>query len=479
MADEERAWFREHPEPQVTPTPEGVSLWNYPVASAVLAPAHGAALQSFLGLRLLLGPASGAEGFSVLGHASASGELAGNVQLAKGRAENVRTYLIGLGLRPGAITADGAGSSQPAEQASSGPAYARNRRVDVTMYEPAPILEPPRPVAWDGSAPLPETDGAGADLSAFTQGRITQKLGTYVTQSLIIDVSLEANFKAKATAGKGAVAGLVLEKGKGPGGRLETKIVDDLTAKLGFAPDKGTFSLGLEDKVLTIPLEIGLQGKAQFVYFSVSVPKLRLANFDLEDANISVELTLLKLRFDVGPTPALAERMGRFAITTAQAAAIAAASPAGVTAATLGGAAIVAVGVIGGTIYLTIDAKREGLEYAHRLAARDGAASKVALETLGTATLASYDDRKMEWLKIAGPDGEDAFRAGVRVVQEHLNGLVTNAGDGRAARRAAWVTEYARGANVLDFNLVRERVFAHLGQYDRAEIDVKAAVAAL
>jgi len=30
MADEERDWFRAHAEPQITSTPERLSLWNYP-----------------------------------------------------------------------------------------------------------------------------------------------------------------------------------------------------------------------------------------------------------------------------------------------------------------------------------------------------------------------------------------------------------------------------------------------------------------
>ena len=47
---DERSWWKEHPDPQVTRTEDRLVLWNYPVGDSKLADTHAAALRSFLSI---------------------------------------------------------------------------------------------------------------------------------------------------------------------------------------------------------------------------------------------------------------------------------------------------------------------------------------------------------------------------------------------------------------------------------------------
>lgn len=122
---DEQAWWKDHPEPQVTRTDDRLVLWNYRVGKTELSDVHAQALSSFPQiLPLAVGSrARHRSTVSICGHASATGERSLNDSLARERAENVATYLRDLGLQN--LEVSSAGSSEPLAPAPSGQALAR------------------------------------------------------------------------------------------------------------------------------------------------------------------------------------------------------------------------------------------------------------------------------------------------------------------------------------------------------------------
>jgi outer membrane protein OmpA-like peptidoglycan-associated protein len=71
--------------------------------------------------------------FVIEGHTDARGSAAANLQLSQERADEVRLYLVALGVRPGRLRAVGKGSSEPANPRD--PLAPENRRVRVLNVE--------------------------------------------------------------------------------------------------------------------------------------------------------------------------------------------------------------------------------------------------------------------------------------------------------------------------------------------------------
>lgn len=71
--------------------------------------------------------------FLIEGHSDARGATAQNQRLSLERAEEVRLYLVALGVHPSRLKAVGKGSSEPADAAD--PNAAANRRVRVVTIE--------------------------------------------------------------------------------------------------------------------------------------------------------------------------------------------------------------------------------------------------------------------------------------------------------------------------------------------------------
>jgi outer membrane protein OmpA-like peptidoglycan-associated protein len=71
--------------------------------------------------------------FAIEGHTDARGAAALNQQLSQQRADEVRLYLIALGVHPARLRAVGKGSSDLANPLD--PAAAENRRVRVVTLE--------------------------------------------------------------------------------------------------------------------------------------------------------------------------------------------------------------------------------------------------------------------------------------------------------------------------------------------------------
>ena len=71
--------------------------------------------------------------FAIEGHSDARGQAAANRQLSQDRAEQVRLYLIALGVHPGRLKAVGKGASDLANPLD--PGAPANRRVRVVTLE--------------------------------------------------------------------------------------------------------------------------------------------------------------------------------------------------------------------------------------------------------------------------------------------------------------------------------------------------------
>jgi outer membrane protein OmpA-like peptidoglycan-associated protein len=71
--------------------------------------------------------------FIIEGHADARGAAERNQRLSQERADEVRLYLVALGVHPSRLRAVGRGVSQPVN--ASDPAAAENRRVRVVTVE--------------------------------------------------------------------------------------------------------------------------------------------------------------------------------------------------------------------------------------------------------------------------------------------------------------------------------------------------------
>ena len=81
----------------------------------------------------LLSPELKRARFVIEGHADARGAAAQNLRRSQGRADEVRLYLVALGVHPSRLRAVGRGTTQPVN--ASDPAAAENRRVRVVTVE--------------------------------------------------------------------------------------------------------------------------------------------------------------------------------------------------------------------------------------------------------------------------------------------------------------------------------------------------------
>jgi len=99
--------------------------------SARVKPESGPVLGSLVAA--MQSPELKASRFVIEGHADARGAAAQNQRLSQERADEVRLYLVALGVHPARLRAVGKGASQLAD--ANDPAAAANRRVRVVTLE--------------------------------------------------------------------------------------------------------------------------------------------------------------------------------------------------------------------------------------------------------------------------------------------------------------------------------------------------------
>ncbi|SFU01194.1 OmpA family protein [Geodermatophilus amargosae] len=144
----ERRWERANPEGRVTwVEPTHLVLWNFAVGEATVKGEHRSALLAFLADQQL--PIAAGGMVHVVGHASVSGEEAGNLALSRARADAVAMVLLSLANPVRFVPASqlliaAHGEYGKEETAPTGAALAGDRRVEVRL-QAAPRPADPRP----------------------------------------------------------------------------------------------------------------------------------------------------------------------------------------------------------------------------------------------------------------------------------------------------------------------------------------------
>ena len=114
--------------PALAPAPQGLSLAiGFEPNSAQLRPESGATLGALVAA--MLSPELRQNRFVIEGHTDAQGSAAQNMRLSRERAEQVRLYLVTLGVAGERLRAVGKGATEPAN--AQDPRSPENRRVRV------------------------------------------------------------------------------------------------------------------------------------------------------------------------------------------------------------------------------------------------------------------------------------------------------------------------------------------------------------
>ena len=113
------------------PAPSLSLAIQFDVNSARVRPESGAVLGNLVAA--LLSPDLKSNRFVIEGHTDASGLAAANLRLSQQRADEVRLYLVALGVHPARLKAVGKGSSELANPRD--PLSSDNRRVRVVTLE--------------------------------------------------------------------------------------------------------------------------------------------------------------------------------------------------------------------------------------------------------------------------------------------------------------------------------------------------------
>jgi len=120
------------PSAQPAGAPPSLSLAiQFETNSAQVRPESGPVLGNLVAA--MLSPELKGVRFAIEGHSDARGQAAANRQLSQDRAEQVRLYLIALGVHPGRLKAVGKGASDLANPLD--PGAPANRRVRVVTLE--------------------------------------------------------------------------------------------------------------------------------------------------------------------------------------------------------------------------------------------------------------------------------------------------------------------------------------------------------
>ena len=441
----EQDWARQHPVPESTEEDMLLSLWNYPVATSDLTREHRAALDRFLGDVLQGAKRGGSENppkteIYLTGHASDTGEDGANEALSRQRAEKVARYLLSRGLPQQQMRIDWAGANDPLDRGSSGLAAARNRRVDVLKFtpsepEPRPpvdIIEPPPPRGRVPTFKLPQPK-----LSTATYERTyTLDIPRRATPWYVISGSIQVTLKLKVNnQGDGVGAGVKTSLDGKFGGKIEAEIEEHVKGKFSVDvdPNKRSVNLKLGAELSDKPLkpEIGIQAKPDFFYLTVLLREDELAEFEAGGVRFSGTRSVKgTLNFVPGP------------------AALLVASP-----------IIVALLILGVTVYGIDAAEAKQTRYARLWAAREGVAASIAWE-LDESGEAVFKARQLAWRQASGGTVEE-FDAGVNEV----NRLLAKSPEDRRAWSTEWKKKYAADGH-SDFQTVFGRVFENVGGHE-------------
>jgi OmpA family len=451
----EQVWAQQHPVPESTVQDMLLSLWNYPVAKSDLAPEHRAALDEFLGAALLGGRARPSKTEVYLtGHASGTGDDDANMTLSEQRAKNVARYLLSRGVPQQQMRIDWVGASDPVDNGTSGLAAARNRRVDVLKFTPSePEARPPVDIIEQPQQPQPAErvpafkQPAPRISGVIIEDRITVDLPERATPWYVISGEIEVTLKLTATDdGVGVAAGITTSPDGKFGIKADGEIAEHVKSKfyVDVDSDKGTANAKLGAELTDKPFkpEFGIQAKPDFFYITVTLGEVPIAEFEAGGLHFSGTMEF-KGTVNFGPGPA----------------ALLVASP-----------IIVAILILGLTVYGIEAAETEQGRYTRLLAGREGIAGRIAWELAGMDAAPAFEARRSDWHK-ANATMEAEFAAGANEV----NRILGKSPEARNAWGTEWKKKYAAD-NTADFQTLFTRIFDNVGGHE-AEGTLRDAVA--
>jgi outer membrane protein OmpA-like peptidoglycan-associated protein len=469
VAEEERKWFREHPEPQTDDQKEDeLTLWNYPIGKADLAPLHDDAVRKFGGPGLFAStPEHPLVEFEVRGHASVTGAEQGNQDLALRRAGKVEALLKWMGLTR--VRSYSAGSSEPVDSGTSGLALAHNRRVTVTRFNSTyPVVEP------SPASPSPAAAGpTGSTVQVIV--KINLALSPLQAPKVVIAPFIIGDLTVAVRAGDPIKAGVTTTSEGQPAlteGFEKVLVEQVLDPRLGVSAGTGkdpvSISVGVAAEEWFLTPKVGYQHGPNFISFNfkaVQASLLPIVPFN------GVEVIMKfsgSIRFDLGPS---AQAEGTYPSTS---------DPGPNVTGTVGEfipveqkkALAIAATIADASSKASQLAQADIKKMVLNLARRDGAACRVAWEAIGEETTPAWRQMQVDWLKRVGPDAEKEWLEGSNQVEKMLKAL-EKAKEGEGEKRANdWKTKYGGATSQPDFEFMREAVFQQLKGYDEDEGDL-------
>jgi outer membrane protein OmpA-like peptidoglycan-associated protein len=466
VAAAELRWYRENPEPKWSEDRGELTLYNFPVAKADLAPAHVKAIEDFGAPALLPeSPQHPRSDFVVRGHASTTGSEESNKTLAEERAEKVAAVLTNMDLQR--VRFSSAGSSEPALEGTDPQVLARNRRVTVMRelkgYPVAPEPVPPKPPDRpSGLAPdirlkinleLPVLHSPKVaiapyligDLRVFVKGTETNPIAAGVITSGEHPELTEEFAKFLAEQVVGPRLGVSGGEAKEP-----LKINVAIAAEEWFRSPKVYYK---HDKY--------------FVYFNFTAVNAKLLPVVVfNGAEVYLEFTG-NIRFELGPTDSA---LGTYPRTT---------EPGPDVTGTVGEfvpvksekALVIAETITEAGKHASALAQEDIKNMVLNLARRDGAASRVAWEVLGEVEGGlEWKRARYEWDKRVGPEAKAAWIEGSDQVEGFLIDLEKEKKGARKERMESWKGKFTVGGQTFEW--VRESAFQSLKGYDEDQGDL-------
>jgi hypothetical protein len=470
VADPEVDWFTRNPEPHSSQSGDVLTLWNFPVTGTKVAPAHEEAIRRFAGEGFIASsPDHEPMEFAVVGHASASGAEGSNIRFSQKRADNVKAVLTQMGFR--SVTAEGVGSSMPADPGKSGLALAHNRRVEVTRHF---IPEPPKPVEErppeEPRKPPSRPPRGPAEFATKVTVKIDLPVRRWETTRVIIAASIvgDLDLWVRGTASDPFQAGVTTMDGSTP--RLTPEFAqilgrDVVGPKLGldagYAEGLPNITVGIEAEHWYLLPKVRYQEGPYLVSFNYKAVVARLPIVNYQAVQVHMEFSG-NLRFQIGPT---ATAVASFP-TTADPGPTITGAPLDFKEA---GPLVIAATIDEGAATSSTPGQAEMTKVVLNLATRDGAASRVAAVALGKEGDVGFAERRKEWGDRVSPQAQAAWRQGSNQVDELLHALDK---DARDEKKAAWKKKYGGGPQP-DFEMTRELIFRDLKGYDEDQGDLK------
>jgi outer membrane protein OmpA-like peptidoglycan-associated protein len=467
IAREEREWAERNP-PQSDPDPGVLTLWNFPVGKADLAPEHVKAIEDFVRDALIQESRERPQSdWVVLGRASVTGKEQSNQSLAQRRADNVAAVLRGLGLQKVRVP-PAAGSSDPDPEGTDPQALARNRRVTVLrVLQSYPVVEKPP----EQSKPPPRPQEHAAD----TRVKINLELPVLRAPKVNIAPYLVGELRVflKGTETDPVAAG-VITSGHPPNltGEFSTFLAEHVIGpRLGVSGGEGkeppTINIAIAAEEWFRTPKVTYQHGPYFISFNFNAVNAKLLPVvPYGGADVYLEFGG-SIHFEIGPSDSA---LGTYPSTS---------DPGPNVSGTIGEFVPVkseAALVIAATI---TDAGKHASQLAQddiknmvlSLARRDGAASRVAWEVLGEVEgRMEWERTRYEWDKRVGPEAKAAWIDGSNQVEGFLIDLEKGKKGAREERKTKWKGKYTAGGQTFDF--VREGAFQDLRGYDQDQGDL-------